>query len=45
VEAACGVVRGLDARPLRYNQKDSLLNPDFIALGDARLPWQEWLHD
>jgi len=45
LEAAGGVVLGLDARPLRYNQKDSLLNPDFIALGDARLPWQEWLHD
>lgn len=45
LEAAGGVVLGLDGQPLRYNQKDSLLNPDFIALGDSRLPWQEWLHD
>lgn len=45
LEAAGGVVLGMDGEPLRYNRKDSLLNPDFIALGDADLPWREWLHD
>lgn len=45
LEAAGGVVLGMDGAPLRYNRKDSLLNPDFIALGDADLPWREWLHD
>lgn len=45
LEAAGGVVLGMDGAPLRYNRKESLLNPDFIALGDADLPWREWLHD
>lgn len=26
--------------PLRYNRKDSLLNPHFLALGDPDFPWQ-----
>lgn len=43
VEAAGGAVLGLDGAPLRYNRKASLLNPDFIALGDAALPWREWI--
>lgn len=43
LEAAGGVVLRLDGSVLSYNTKDSLLNPDFIALGDARLPWQDWL--
>ncbi len=45
VEAAGGVVLELDGRPLRYNRKDSLLNPYFIVLGDPDLPWQDWLDD
>jgi 3'(2'), 5'-bisphosphate nucleotidase len=44
LECAGGVVVGLDGRPLSYNTKDSLLNPHFLALGDAALPWREWLH-
>lgn len=43
LEAAGGAVLRLDASVLDYNRKDSLLNPDFIALGDAGLPWREWL--
>ncbi len=43
LEAAGGAVLRLDGSVLNYNTKDSLLNPDFIALGDARLPWQDWL--
>ena len=43
VEAAGGVVLTLDGEPLRYNRKDSLLNPDFIALGDVDLAWRDWL--
>jgi 3'(2'), 5'-bisphosphate nucleotidase len=43
LEAAGGAVLTLDGQPLRYNSKDSLLNPDFIALGDADLPWRGWL--
>jgi len=43
LEAAGGAVLTLDGQPLRYNSKESLLNPDFIALGDADLPWRDWL--
>jgi 3'(2'), 5'-bisphosphate nucleotidase len=39
LEQAGGAVLGFDARPLRYNTRDSLINPDFIALGDARADW------
>lgn len=43
LEAAGGAVLRLDGAPLDYNGKDSLLNPDFIALGDPGLPWRDWL--
>jgi 3'(2'), 5'-bisphosphate nucleotidase len=43
LESAGGVVLTLDGRPLRYNGKESLLNPDFLALGDPGLPWREWI--
>ncbi|WP_425476555.1 3'(2'),5'-bisphosphate nucleotidase CysQ [Thermomonas fusca] len=42
LEAAGGAVLDPQGRPFRYNQRDTLLNGDFIALGDvavrARLP-------
>jgi 3'(2'), 5'-bisphosphate nucleotidase len=44
LECAGGAVLTLDGERLRYNSKDSLLNPDFLALGDTALPWREWLH-
>lgn len=38
VAAAGGKVLSLaDGHPLRYNQRDTLLNPDFVAGGDAAL--------
>ena len=40
--AAGGAVLGLDGEPFRYNRGESLLNPDFIALGDPDLPWRRW---
>ncbi|MEO8743305.1 MAG: 3'(2'),5'-bisphosphate nucleotidase CysQ [Lysobacteraceae bacterium] len=43
LEAAGGAVLTLDGAALRYNTKESLLNPDFIALGDVKLDWQAWL--
>jgi 3'(2'), 5'-bisphosphate nucleotidase len=45
LEAAGGVVLNLDGSPFRYNTKESLLNPHFIALANADLPWRSWLHD
>lgn len=43
LESAGGVVLDLSGAPFRYNQRESLLNPDFIALGDPALPWKDWL--
>ncbi|MFC4729619.1 3'(2'),5'-bisphosphate nucleotidase CysQ [Coralloluteibacterium thermophilus] len=42
VEAAGGGVYALDGSPLRYNTRESLKNPDFVAVGDPGLPWREW---
>ena len=43
LEAAGGGVFTLDGKPMRYNHKDSLLNPHFMAVGDLNIPWQDWL--
>lgn len=43
LEAAGGCVMDPRGRPLRYNQRDTILNGDFLALGDPALPWREWL--
>lgn len=43
VEAAGGKVTGLDMKPLRYNHKDSLLNPHFLVFGDSHENWAEYL--
>ena len=43
LEAAGGVVLDPSGRPLRYNQRDTILNGDFVALGDPSLPWRGWL--
>ena len=43
LEGAGGAVLDPRGRPFRYNQRDTLLNGDFVALGDLSLPWREWL--
>jgi 3'(2'), 5'-bisphosphate nucleotidase len=43
LEAAGGAVLDPRGRPLRYNQRETILNGDFIALGDPSLPWRDWL--
>jgi len=43
VEAAGGRVTDTDMKPLRYNQKESLLNPDFLVFGDDRRDWSAYL--
>ncbi len=43
VEAAGGIVVDIDLKPLRYNTKESLLNPFFYVIGDAEFPWNEIL--
>jgi 3'-phosphoadenosine 5'-phosphosulfate (PAPS) 3'-phosphatase len=39
VLAAGGQIVTLDGEPLRYNLKDSLLNPPFLVIADAGRDW------
>jgi 3'(2'), 5'-bisphosphate nucleotidase len=39
LEQAGGGVTDMSGAPLRYNTKDSLLNTDFLAFGDASVRW------
>lgn len=41
--AAGGMVCRTDFSPLRYNSKDDVLNPFFLAMGDARYDWPRLL--
>lgn len=43
--AAGGAVVMLDGQPLRYNTKAQLLNPFFVAYGDASRNWVAFLSD
>lgn len=44
LEAAGGqVLAAHSGQPFRYNQRETLLNGDFIALGDPALPWRDWM--
>ncbi|WP_411835017.1 3'(2'),5'-bisphosphate nucleotidase CysQ [Pseudoxanthomonas mexicana] len=43
LEAAGGALLAPDGRAFRYNRRETLLNGDFIALGDPALPWRAWL--
>lgn len=46
LQAAGGLVlSAATGKPFRYNRRESLLNGDFIALGDGRLPWRNWMTD
>ncbi len=38
LEAAGGALLGLDGQPLRYNCRETLLSPNFIAVGDPDNP-------
>jgi 3'(2'), 5'-bisphosphate nucleotidase len=43
LEAAGGAVWQEDLQPLRCNRGDSLTNPSFLAVGDARADWRRLL--
>jgi 3'(2'), 5'-bisphosphate nucleotidase len=45
VEEAGGVITTLDMQRLRYNTKDSLLNPEFLVIGDPDYDWARYLPD
>lgn len=43
VEEAGGAITSTDMQPLRYNTKESLLNPHFFVFGDRSKNWAEYL--
>lgn len=45
LEEAGGAVLDLAGRPFRYNTRDSLINPEFIACGDTGVDWTARLID
>ena len=43
VEQAGGMVTDTTFKPLRYNTKESLLNPEFLVIADRNFNWQPFL--
>lgn len=43
LEEAGGAMTDTNMQPLRYNTKESLLNPHFFAFGDKSVDWQRYL--
>lgn len=43
VEEAGGKILSTQLSPLSYNLRDTLENPNFIVIGDPKLPWDEIL--
>ncbi|MCF6225695.1 MAG: 3'(2'),5'-bisphosphate nucleotidase CysQ [Xanthomonadales bacterium] len=43
VEAAGGKVVRTDNTPLDYNQRETLLNPEFLVLGDSTVNWSAFV--
>lgn len=41
LEQAGGTIIDSEFNPLSYNKRESLLNPDFLSLGNQNIPWQE----
>lgn len=43
VQEAGGRILSTELKPLSYNERESLENPNFIVLGDENLPWNKIL--
>ncbi|MBL4942434.1 MAG: 3'(2'),5'-bisphosphate nucleotidase CysQ [Colwellia sp.] len=41
LEQAGGTIINSEFKPLSYNKRESLLNPDFLSLGNPNIPWQQ----
>lgn len=41
VSEAGGKILAADFEPLTYNRRQSLINPDFVVLGDQRVDWEQ----
>lgn len=42
VEEAGGIFTTTDLKPLRYNTKESILNPHFLVIGDPQFDWGQY---
>ena len=40
LEQAGGSILDSEFNPLSYNQRKTLMNPDFVSLGAADFPWR-----
>lgn len=45
VEEAGGCVVDMDFRPIRYNTKESLLNPEFLVIADQSFNWKKYIDE
>jgi 3'(2'), 5'-bisphosphate nucleotidase len=45
LEEAGGAVLDLTGKPLRYNRGESLINPEFLAVGDMGIDWAARMRD
>jgi 3'(2'), 5'-bisphosphate nucleotidase len=45
LEEAGGAVLDLTGKPLRYNRGESLINPEFLAVGDTGIDWASRMRD
>ena len=45
VEEAGGCVVDMNFNPIRYNTKDSLLNPEFLVIADPSFNWKQYLDE
>ncbi len=43
LQEAGGELLDLGLRPLSFNRRESLINPNFICIGDEKLPWADML--
>lgn len=41
--AGGALLSAASGKPFRYNRRETLLNGNFVALGDASLPWRDWM--
>jgi 3'(2'), 5'-bisphosphate nucleotidase len=44
VEEAGGRVVDMDFKPIRYNTKESLLNPEFLVIADQYFNWKKYIN-
>lgn len=45
VEEAGGCVVDMDFKPIRYNTKESLLNPEFLVIADQSFNWKKYINN